>query len=594
MEKISRILLKFSRLKILTAVLLIIFSAFIYIFGTSADRVSSGLTERDISILEADNKIIRDTSQYAGIEKEYSFSIPEIEEPGENIFIYLIHQFSEIYVDGIKVDECMEPEGFHVGNTPGCYWIRIPYDDYYTGKELRIITRPAYNNVVNRDPYVFAASSISMISYLLYLSLNEIIVSIMCLISGFIFMIGMLFLKIDKRSRAQIFYLGGFTFCVGIWRFTELRISSLLFPYMAKTFYFISVFAVLYGALTFTCFIGLAQESHRTFYLHLRTTITAEILILTVLQAFNIVQLRAYITFILLTLLASVMPVFIFSIINLKKAKDMELLDLLQNIIYIAFVLAAVYDIFRYYRTGGTRYRMMLLAITFIHLILMAVVIVRNTMIKTNKIHEMESKLQREQSMLMLSQIQPHFVFNSLGVIRELCYSDPEAAENAVVKFSNYLRRNMDSLSCDSLISFREELNHVKNYIDLEQLRFGDKLDVEYDIEDNAFMLPVLSLQPIVENAVRHGLRKKSGKGRIKISSIKRESWHEIIIEDNGIGFDVETDGLNKKDDKYHIGLSNVKTRIETMCSGRLMIASKPGAGTCITISIPDSQEGNN
>ncbi|MBQ9662133.1 MAG: histidine kinase [Oscillospiraceae bacterium] len=115
---------------------------------------------------------------------------------------------------------------------------------------------------------------------------------------------------------------------------------------------------------------------------------------------------------------------------------------------------------------------------------------------------------------IMLSQIQPHFLYNTLGAIQSLCKTDSGAAEKAVAKFSRYLRGNMDSISKDRTVSFTQELEHTKLYLELEQLRYEDALQVSYDLICTEFRIPTLTLQPLAENAVRHGVRgKPSGRG---------------------------------------------------------------------------------
>ena len=116
----------------------------------------------------------------------------------------------------------------------------------------------------------------------------------------------------------------------------------------------------------------------------------------------------------------------------------------------------------------------------------------------------------RQRVQLMLSQIKPHFLYNSLTVIRELIHSDPQAAEKALDDFSGFLRHNMQSINSEQPILLQQELEHVESYLALQRLRFGDELHVVYDIACEDIMLPTLTLQPIVENAVSHGIRESA------------------------------------------------------------------------------------
>ena len=201
----------------------------------------------------------------------------------------------------------------------------------------------------------------------------------------------------------------------------------------------------------------------------------------------------------------------------------------------------------------------------------------------------MERKLQESQISIMLSQIQPHFLYNTLNSIYHLCETNPMRARFLVNSFAEYLRNNLSSLEEPGLVSFETELSHINTYLDIEKVRFEDTLEIEYDIKCVAFSLPVLTVQPIVENAVKHGTSKKRGGGIVKITSEENDESYVIKVSDTGCGFDPT---VPKNDGKRHVGIENVKQRLSNMCSGTLTIESAVGAGTLVTIKIP--KEGNN
>ena len=197
---------------------------------------------------------------------------------------------------------------------------------------------------------------------------------------------------------------------------------------------------------------------------------------------------------------------------------------------------------------------------------------------------QMERELQNSRISIMLSQIKPHFLYNALTVIQALCSIDPAAAENAVSEFSDYLRGNMSALTEEKPIPFLKELEHTKHYLTLEQLRFGDQLRVEFDLGPTLFRLPTLSLQPLVENAIRHGVRGKAkGVGTVRISTRETPTCYEVAVMDDGPGFDP----ASAIQDSTHVGITNVRRRMQLMCGGSLMIESAPGAGTHATLRIP-------
>ena len=198
-------------------------------------------------------------------------------------------------------------------------------------------------------------------------------------------------------------------------------------------------------------------------------------------------------------------------------------------------------------------------------------------------VREHERALMAEQRIqIMMSQIQPHFLYNTLATIKALCRKDPEMAAAITEKFGVYLRRNLDSLGQSELIPFEKELEHTRIYADIEMVRF-DTIRVEYDVRDIGFSVPPLTLQPLVENAIRHGVRIRE-EGLVRILTRRRENCHEIVVEDNGAGFDVSRlDELGES----HIGIRNVRERLEKMCGGTLLIESRSGEGTTAVIRIP-------
>ncbi|MBQ3291491.1 MAG: histidine kinase [Mogibacterium sp.] len=183
---------------------------------------------------------------------------------------------------------------------------------------------------------------------------------------------------------------------------------------------------------------------------------------------------------------------------------------------------------------------------------------------------------------ILISQVQPHFIFNSLTAIRSLCDMDSEAYE-AIGHFAGFIRGSMELLNEKSCIPMTTEIETVDNYLYMEKLRFEDKLEIIRDFRDTSFMLPSCSMQVLAENAVKHGIRKTSeGKGTLIMRSYSSGDSHIIEVEDNGTGFDPEkiTSGT---------GINNVRRRLEIMCNGQLNIKSEPGKGTLAQIIIPNT-----
>ena len=182
----------------------------------------------------------------------------------------------------------------------------------------------------------------------------------------------------------------------------------------------------------------------------------------------------------------------------------------------------------------------------------------------------------------MILQINPHFIYNTLSSVAGLCSVDGEKAKNMLYSFSNYLRTNLGEMSQKHTISFVKEIENLKLYLDIEKVRFPD-IEIIFDLKETSFNLPGLTVQPLVENAIKHGIMGRESGGTVKISSYSDLTAYYILVEDDGVGF---TDApLN--DGRNHIGIANVRKRLEIICQGSLLIESEPQIGTKAIIIIP-------
>ena len=193
-----------------------------------------------------------------------------------------------------------------------------------------------------------------------------------------------------------------------------------------------------------------------------------------------------------------------------------------------------------------------------------------------------EAQLQESRISIMLSQIQPHFIYNTLGTIERMCLKDPQKAFDLVRNFSLYLRGNFSELTSVVPIRFSEELKHVEYYVNIEKVRFPD-MNIEYEMETTDFVLPALSVQPLVENAIKHGLMRLETGGTVLIRSYETPTHFCVEVKDDGVGFDTTLPVEGKK----HVGLRNIRGRLKAMVNGELVIHSQIGAGTRAVIMIP-------
>lgn len=196
----------------------------------------------------------------------------------------------------------------------------------------------------------------------------------------------------------------------------------------------------------------------------------------------------------------------------------------------------------------------------------------------------LENELQQNRTIIMLSQMQPHFLSNVLQSIKLLCDMDPPRASEALEHFSFYLRHNLDSLSNSQLVPFKTELSYIQDYLYLEKMRFSKKLSIKWNLQVQDFLLPPLTVQPILENAIRHGITKKKKGGTVTISSERQSDAIVITVQDDGVGFDPSQ---KNEDGRSHVGIENTRERLRVLCGGSLSVDSEPGVGTTAKMIFP-------
>ena len=198
-----------------------------------------------------------------------------------------------------------------------------------------------------------------------------------------------------------------------------------------------------------------------------------------------------------------------------------------------------------------------------------------------------QREIAQQRASIMVLQMRPHFIYNTMTSIYCLCSQDPEKAQQVVMDFTTYLRKNFTAVASAAPITFSSELEHTRAYLAVEQAQYSKSLTIEYDTPHTFFRVPPLTLQPIVENAVKHGRDPNAGPLHISIRTRKTDTGSEITIADTGCGYDPANDS------EPHLALKNIRQRLELMCGGSLTITPNDGGGTTVTVTIPDSVNPN-
>ena len=201
--------------------------------------------------------------------------------------------------------------------------------------------------------------------------------------------------------------------------------------------------------------------------------------------------------------------------------------------------------------------------------------------LETEKI-VLNAELAESRISTMISQIRPHFIYNTLGSIEQLCKLDPPKAGDLVHNFAKYLRGNFGELDNPKPILMSQEMEHVRHYINIENVRFPD-MTFTFEMNSDDFHIPALTIQPIVENAIKHGLMKLPRGGTIHVVAYETDTDYCISVVDDGVGFDTGV----LIDERKHVGLRNIRERLKVMVNGKLEIESTVGVGTKVLVTIP-------
>ena len=200
-------------------------------------------------------------------------------------------------------------------------------------------------------------------------------------------------------------------------------------------------------------------------------------------------------------------------------------------------------------------------------------------LVQSYRAQQEEAALQRTHVAIL--QMRPHFIHNTLMSIYYLCEEDPKKAQEVIRDFNRYLQSNFTAIGTEGTIPFTEELEHTKAYLAVEQTRYQGRLLVEFNTPDLFFRIPPLTLQPVVENAIRHGLDPNRGPLSVSIRTEATPQGVNVIVEDTGPGF------TPADSNEPHFALDNIRERLRTMCNGTLTITLRETGGTRVVMFIP-------
>jgi len=449
------------------------------------------------------------------------------------------------------------------------------------GKEILVEIAPVYASHADRVPEFLLGSELGVYQQQLRTDMPQIILSVVAILMGLIFVFFGLLRKIQKKPENALVPLGAFSAIIGLWRLTDIRYAAYALEDHPVLLAYLSI------ATLMMCIVPLCQyaaRNHKYRYLADGYSIATSLVCIAqiVLQLAGVMDFRETLTWSHIMIVVGVVCIVIGALINRKYARrDVPAIERFLPLVFAAGVMV---DVVIYFAADSSYNLLFTLLSLIVYIGISGVRTIYNYLHQEKLLAQKEAELAEARVAVTLSQIQPHFLYNSLNTIAELCYHDPMKARTATVDFAEYLRVNLKAIQTKTLVSFTDELAHIRRYVDLEKMRFDDRLKVIFDIRATDFVLPQLSIQPIIENAVKHGVCEKEDGGTVTIRSEEQEDCFRVIVTDDGVGFDVEA---VENDGQVHIGLANSRNRLRDLCGGTIEITSEIGKGTTAIIRIP-------
>ncbi len=509
-------------------------------------------------------------------------TLPEIED-GNVFLFYSANQEVTCELEGVNIHSFLIDDYFTLLKTPGNAWNQIDLDSSMSGKNFTLTFYSefsVYNNQLN-DIYFINNTEVDSLRFTLLwfyglAALGLFILIIVTILDGFLW---------KRQLRKQYFFsLSRFYIHVLLWILACLNFYDIFFgrpiiSYILSEF-FIRLIPISLILLAKNSTVR--YEHPRLLMFHETLAVINFILPWVLLFAFKIplleLQFINYITLMIINIL-----LFIVSTKKLtyyKKLSREEYPILALSIL----ILGGFMDmIFIYFNKGFNTFSGIFSVIgALIYTITIYIAFTSLDAMHEQEKEEITRSYYELQNTTLVQQLHAHFIFNVLNTISALCKEDARKADSAIYIFSTYLRNYLDTIIKQDTIPVTEELEIVRNYLEIEKMRFGEQLSYTFYDSYHEFNVPPLTIQTLVENAVVHGIRGRFQNGEITVTTRKKGSFAQVIISDNGVGFDTD-----KPFKASSIGLDNVKKRVSNMCEGTLIIDSIINEGTTILISIP-------
>lgn len=460
-------------------------------------------------------------------------------------------------------------------------WNFVPISQESAGKTVAIETVSPYKQSSGQLNRVFFGPYSEVELYIINSQLPQFIISLFIMIMAVFFFFLSLWLKKTKDIGNILDSLCLFILLVGIWVFSESKMppvfSGLSMMEPSITFFVLFLMPMPYADYM-SCRLHPRHQKALSLLFYAAFTNTVVCTLIQICGAADMIELLPAAHVMLILTAGYTLTALVYD--RYTAGGNGDILEFTGLMILF---LCGVVELGFFYRNDledtGTLVPLGIL----VYLILISGSAVRNLLRRTARTEELSRELQDSRVKLMVGQIQPHFIYNTLGAIQAYIMKSPNTAYKMVQDFSDYLRANIQSITRTDPILFSEELKHIRAYTDIELVRFRNRIQVVYEIGPKDFLILPLTVQPLVENAIKHGLCKQPEGGILWIRTLEEEKNYLVIVEDNGIGFDV-SEIMGEKD---NFGLMNIQKRLKSQMGAEVKIESAPGKGTRVTVTIP-------
>ena len=546
-------------------------------------RNDSGFVSvRDFSCTE-----VQDADAPIGVRQEYTFVLQEMPNSDAHLAFYTVHQYVDVWLDGQNIYS-LKSSG-EIWKTIGSNWVMIPLYREDKGKEVRVEITPVYESFRHREVEFLIGSQLAIYRDRLFKDLPQLVLGIMAVFVGIVFICVAGYNVVQKHRGKSLAALGLFSVMLGLWRMTDTRFTPFLIPDKPVLLFYISVMMLMFGMVPLIKWMEEHMNKISRCILDGYCIVAVLIcLVQLLLQLFSVLDLRdtLFVTHIVIGVgVAVVIGNVIFERIRYPRKFKM----LVGKKLPIICLVGVIADVAAFYIKGNSSGLYFTLLSFLLYIVFMGIATMYNyseqeiqLAEKDRQLAEKERKLTERRIAAMMSQIRTHFIFNVLTAISGYCKYDAKKADEALILFARYLRKNIAVIEEEGLIEFSRELEYLEDYISLEQMRFENMITFEKDIGERSFMLPPLTVQPLIENAIKHGLVEHGRSGTVKLHTESDEKDIIIIITDDGVGFTPE-----ECEKEESVGIKNVRFRLESMVDGSLSVESSPGKGTKVTIRIP-------